>query len=140
MIYDIKNRSIVDIYKNKRNIVDNTEIIVFYSKIPIISIILRYLYNKTLLPYFYWFFWRPAFHLYLFLFCLLVYSIREKDYKYLIIGCPILFQSFILFIINLSHEFRFQYSVYLVGTLFSILFMAMPVKNKSNNILGANDE
>jgi hypothetical protein len=140
MIYDITRGSISDLIMSKRNSVDNTKYLIFTSKTPVLSAVLRYFYNKTLLPYLYWFFWRPAFHLYLFILCLLIFSIRINNYKYLLVGCPILFQSLTLFFINISHEFRFQYSVFLASTLLSILFLMIPTKNDSIHAHGAVNE
>ncbi len=75
--------------------------------------------------------WRPALYLYAMIFFTIILAMRLRSWKYLLYMFPGLLQSGILLVVNVAQDFRYQYSVYLLG-LFSIgfLFVALSGMNQ----------
>jgi len=73
-----------------------------------------------------WLVWRPAFHLYLFLFAIAVTWLKTRNYKALAIAAPLVLHSALLLLIIPSPDFRYQYAVYIGSLLFSIPLLALP--------------
>ncbi len=59
--------------------------------------------------------WSPAFYLMLGSLGVLLYALWLRRWKLLLIGLPLGVQSGVLFLINISNDFRYQYGVYLIG-------------------------
>jgi hypothetical protein len=74
--------------------------------------------------------WGPAIYLYLALTMVMVFALWRKSWKMLLIGLPALVQSAILAVINISTDFRYQYSVYLMGVFCIGLLIMMASKPK----------
>ncbi|MFM8320037.1 MAG: hypothetical protein ACKOC5_03895 [Chloroflexota bacterium] len=66
--------------------------------------------------------WRPAAYLYLAILLTAVLALRFRNWRYLLFVFPIVLHSAVLFTVNGSQSFRYQYPVYLVG-LFSLSFI-----------------
>lgn len=79
--------------------------------------------------------WRPAFYLYISMWIVAVFSLRTRNVNALIIGSPIIIQSALMFLINISQDMRYQYGVMLIG-LFTIIFLFWP----QNSRIGQEDE
>jgi hypothetical protein len=64
----------------------------------------------------------------------MIISIRLKDWHYLFFVMPAVIQSAVLFLINISQTYRYQYGVILVG-LFSIglIFKAIYSQKPQNH-------
>jgi hypothetical protein len=76
---------------------------------------------------------RPALYLYLAGFCVAALLLRRRDYKALLVIFPSLLQSAILFLVSYAPAIRYQYSIYLVGTLLLVLpFLPDTDAEKSN--------
>jgi hypothetical protein len=76
---------------------------------------------------------RPALYLYLAGFCVAALLLRRRDYKVLLVILPSLLQSAILFLVSYAPAIRYQYSIYLVGTLLLVLpFLPDADAEKSN--------
>lgn len=66
--------------------------------------------------------WSPAIFLYLSIFAISILAIKTRDWKRVFFVVPAVLQSAVLFLVNISFQFRYQYSVYLIG-LFSLGFL-----------------
>jgi hypothetical protein len=66
----------------------------------------------------FWWVWRPALYLYLFLLGIIVAMIRNNDWRVLAIAVPIIFQSITISLLVAAQDFRYQYPVYLAALLF----------------------
>ncbi len=71
--------------------------------------------------------WGPALYLYIALFCTVIYAFRLRNPSGLLFGLIPLSQSLVMIAINLASDFRYQYSVYLIGFL-SISLLFLPVQ------------
>ncbi len=65
-----------------------------------------------------WLTWRPALYFYLFIFGVIIASVRKRDPKFLLLAVPIIFQETVLFLITTCQDFRFHYPVLLIGMLY----------------------
>lgn len=66
--------------------------------------------------------WSPALYLYLSIFAVAILAIKTRNWRHVFFIVPAVLQSAVLFLVNISFQFRYQYSVYLVG-LFSLGFL-----------------
>ena len=64
-------------------------------------------------------FYTPAFYLYLGVYCTVFFAFRGRNWKRLLYILPAVVQSGVMLVINVTRDFRYQYSVYLIG-LFSL--------------------
>lgn len=80
-------------------------------------------------PRMYWF-WGPAIYLYLTLFMVAVLALRARSLKVLLVGVPAAVQSLVLMVVAIAPDFRYQYSVYLMG-LFSLALLWMPIERQA---------
>ena len=78
------------------------------------------------------FFLKPAFYFYLSILLIGVVYIRSKNWKIVLIGVPVIFQTLLLLLINFAPVFRYFYGTYLVG-LFSIGLAFLPVNRNVPN-------
>jgi hypothetical protein len=77
--------------------------------------------------------WSPALYLYLGLFCVILFRLRRKDWKYLIIYIPSILQSLVIMAFTLAVQFRYQYSVYLIAMwCLGLLFLPSLVHTKED--------
>jgi hypothetical protein len=76
----------------------------------------------------------PVIYLLLAIYATMIISIRLKDWHYLFFVMPAVIQSAVLFLINISQTYRYQYGVILVG-LFSIglIFKAIYSQKPQNH-------
>jgi hypothetical protein len=74
--------------------------------------------------------WSPAIYFYLSLFCSSILALRRHSWRYLLFLLPTVLQSAVLFLVNISFQFRYQYPVYLIG-LFSISFLFLSKSSSS---------
>lgn len=72
-----------------------------------------------------WLIWRPALYLYLFLFLGAAYALRSRSWKPALFLLPGAVHSAVLFAVNISQGFRYQYPVYLLA-LFAIALIFLP--------------
>jgi hypothetical protein len=72
--------------------------------------------------------WRPAIYLYLSILSVLIFYLRNKNIKSLIILSPIIGQSAFLFAFNRIQNFRYQYCAVLIG-LFLLGLVFIPRKS-----------
>jgi hypothetical protein len=84
----------------------------------------NWVWASTSKPAVFWF-WGPAFYLYLCLFCVIIYAVRCRSWRYLLIGLVPVVQSLVMIAINIASDFRYQYSVYLIG-LFCVALLFLP--------------
>lgn len=81
----------------------------------------------------YIFFWRPAFFMCLVFYSVLIFTIRRKKAIYLFLAAPALLQSAFGAIVNLAQDFRYQYSVVLIGVfLLSLFFFPAHEENEKS--------
>lgn len=69
--------------------------------------------------------WGPALQFYLALIGPVILSLRRRNWRFLLIAIPALVQSGIMMVIAIAPDFRYQYSVYLIGWM-SVLFWFLP--------------
>jgi hypothetical protein len=79
--------------------------------------------GSTLPPWRMWV-WGPALYLYIAIWSVVLFAVKHRSAQMLLISLPAVIQSAILMVINISADFRYQYSVYLMG-LFSIGLVLM---------------
>ncbi|MDD1443997.1 DUF6020 family protein, partial [Dolichospermum sp. ST_sed3] len=86
------------------------------SKIPqLITILAKWF---TIISYrFYVYVWRPALQLYLLIFLNVVYAVRFRNTRSLMITLPVVIQSGLLFLISPNPEYRYQFPVFLTSIL-----------------------
>ena len=72
-----------------------------------------------------WLIWRPAFYLYLLLFTGSVYALRARSWRAALFLLPAVIHSTVLFAVNISQSFRYQYPVYLI-CLFALALLFLP--------------
>lgn len=84
-------------------------------RLPRVNRWLRQLLARTQQPDLEWWVWRPALALYLGLFFVLVVATRLRSAWALAPLVPILSQSLVLALVNVSPDFRYQYPVYLMA-------------------------
>lgn len=68
--------------------------------------------------------WSPALYLFLGIYATAIFTVQRRKLKYLLFIIPAVLHSAVFFLVNISFQFRYQYSVYLVG-LFSLGFLMM---------------
>ena len=61
--------------------------------------------------------WKPAFYLYLFLFCLSILIFRSKSIKIMLISTPIIIQTLVMILVNYANDFRYIFSTELCAIL-----------------------
>ena len=71
-------------------------------------------------------FWRPAWYLYLSIICVIVFAMRNRSIRGLLLLAPIMGQSLFLLLFNRVQNFRYQYCVVLVGLLLLALVFYKP--------------
>jgi hypothetical protein len=70
-----------------------------------------------------WLFWRPALHLYLILFSLVIAMLREGSARLAPFVIPILLQTGCLALAAMTQEFRYQFPIYMIGLLYGGFFL-----------------
>lgn len=68
-------------------------------------------------------FWRPALQLYGLCFGVLVVALRWRNWKWLLVSIPVVINSAVIGLLAPGQDFRFQYSVFLVGSLLTPLVL-----------------
>lgn len=107
------------------------------SKIPWLRDLIRDWVIKTSHdPNLNWFFWRPAFFLYVNLFVILVLILRYRSIKFGLIALPILLQSVTFSLIFAEPNFRYHYAVYLVSLVSWPLIFSSPHQLPDEQKLG----
>jgi hypothetical protein len=81
-----------------------------------------------------WLFWRPAIYLYAILFAVAIAMIREGSWRYAAFLIPIALQTGCLSIAALSHEFRFQFPVYMIALLYGGYFLFCSPANQITSL------
>ena len=84
----------------------------------------------------------PSLYLYFLLFILIFYSVKKHDNKIYFFGLPVFIQSSTMLVVSLASDFRYQYSVFLVGTFSIGLFLLALAENKNKplkNLKGTSD-
>lgn len=66
-----------------------------------------------------WLTWRPALYFYLFLFGVVIASIRKRDPGFLLLAIPVIAQVVVIFILALAQDFRYHYPVLLISMLYT---------------------
>lgn len=75
------------------------------------------------------FFWRPAWFLYLSIFCVIILCRRFKNAHWLLLIAPLFGQSAFLLLVNRVQNFRYQYCAVLIGfLLLCMVFYKPPIK------------
>ena len=74
--------------------------------------------------------WRPAWYLYISIICTVIFCLRIKSWKGLLLISPALGQTLFLLLANRVQNFRYQYCVVLVGWLLLALAFSKPGKEK----------
>jgi len=72
--------------------------------------------------------WRPALHMYAFMLGLILYVVRSRNSKWLILSVPLLTQSMVLMFTAQLQAVRYQYPVYLISMLFTIPLVIVGIK------------
>jgi hypothetical protein len=77
-----------------------------------------------------------AVYMYCAIYCTSIFTIRTRNWRYLLFLTPIVIQSAVLLLINISQAYRYQYGVALVGMLaLGLLLVPMnsktPIKNET---------
>lgn len=85
------------------------------SKIPFLRNQIQNFAKVSTQDHLVWFIWRPAFYLYLSIFCIAVLAMRFRDISILLLLVPPLMNSLILLAVTPSQNFRYQYGIYLIG-------------------------
>ena len=76
-----------------------------------------------------WLTWRPALYMYLFLFAVVVATLRAAKWQYLVVAVPVVVQASIMTFVVTCPEFRYHWSVYLAGMLCSgFLLLGVPLR------------
>ncbi|NMB87900.1 MAG: hypothetical protein GYA17_06045, partial [Chloroflexi bacterium] len=65
--------------------------------------------------------WRPAFYMLLAFYAAAVFAMRQGQALTLLVAAPAFLQTGIGAVINLAQDYRYQYSIVLVGLLFLAL-------------------
>jgi hypothetical protein len=73
----------------------------------------------------------PSLYLFFLIFVLIFFSVKQHEKKIYLFGLPAIIQSFTILLISLSSDFRYQYSVYLVGVFSIGLFLLSFVVNEN---------
>jgi len=76
-----------------------------------------------------WVVWRPALYLYLFLFALIIASLRRRSWQYLTVGTPVFVHSLVLGVISPSSAVRYQYPVYVIALLLALPLLLVELAN-----------
>jgi hypothetical protein len=82
-----------------------------------------------------WLVWLPALYLYIVLLLTILVALRTRNPHWMIFAGPALVQSAGLLLINVAQDFRYQYSVYLIGLL-SLCLLFFIVKPTSGMVKG----
>ena len=72
--------------------------------------------------------WRPALYMYAFMLGLILYVVRSRNSKWLILSVPLLTQSMVLMFTAQLQAVRYQYPVYLISMLFTIPLVIVGIK------------
>ncbi len=98
--------------------------------------------NRKMMDYFFWLegnynliyvvTWRPAFYLYLSLLSIGLLAWKRKRWILLLPAAPVLLQSGTLMAINLAQDFRYQFSIVLIGFLCLGLWFIPQPENKED--------
>lgn len=88
------------------------------SKIPQLTYPLAF-YVQTLTDNSYVFLWRPALQLYILLFLNLVYAVRCRNIRLMLISLPIIVHIAMWMLIITSPDYRYQYPIFLTASLLS---------------------
>jgi hypothetical protein len=76
-------------------------------------------------------FWRPALQLYVIIGASLLLAFRTKSVKWFLVAVPVLANSAIIAAVAPGQDFRFQYSVFLVGALLGPMLVFLDAKAKN---------
>ncbi|MDM8553194.1 hypothetical protein QUF75_00470 [Desulfococcaceae bacterium HSG7] len=78
-----------------------------------------------------YFFWRPAFYLYVFLGSVIIASIRFSQWKFLLLLVPIILHLLPFFLISTSKAiFRYHYSIAIISMVLSLPFLFIKQSSK----------
>ena len=105
-------------------------------KLPLAAAIMRTARDPSLS----WLFWRPALYLYVALAGFAVLSIRRRDWRFLLAAMPVTIHSFTLLPVVMVEHFRFQYPVFLVGSLLGAPVLATAVRERAAAAKGRQEE
>lgn len=87
------------------------------SQLPWMRDHLIHLVDFTNKPWIRWLVWGPALYLYGTLLIAIISAFRMEKPTWLLFAMPVLLQSIVLCMINIAQDFRYQFSVYLVGLM-----------------------
>lgn len=79
-------------------------------------------------PRYNWLFCRPALYMYLFFFAVATAAFRSGCWRYLLVAGPVAIQTLFLIPYSMTSEFRYQWGVFLLGLLMSLLLLAYAPK------------
>jgi len=85
--------------------------------------------TATSTPIWVYWVWSPAFYLYFGLFSVVLFALWQRSWKSTLIAVPILVQSAVMLVATISTDFRYQYSVYLMG-LFCFGLIILMIANR----------
>lgn len=119
MIYRDENGRVRWVEANPFNIHENS---MFPGLVEPLFEFLRWSDAPSRMPWF----WGPALYLYLVVLMTVIFALRVRSPVALLLGAPAMIQSLVMMVVALAPDFRYQYSVYLMG-LFSLAFLWMPL-------------
>ena len=100
------------------------------SRLPgLVEPLFRFLRWSDAVPRMPWF-WGPALYFYVTLWMVVVFAMRTRSSTALLLGVPVMIQSLVMMVVAIAPDFRYQYSVYLMG-LFSLALLWMPLSEKT---------
>jgi hypothetical protein len=74
-----------------------------------------------------WFLWRPALYLYIVVLLTVIVAYRMREPRWLLFAVPAVLQSVSVLLANAGQDFRYQFSVYLIGLLsLCLLWIGVP--------------
>ena len=114
----------------------NTFGIVEAPVLPGLNRWLIHTFERTRNGPFSWLIWRPAFYLYLFLFCGAVFAMRAHTWRAGLFLLPGAVHSAVLFAVSISQAFRYQYPIYLLA-LFSLALLFLPCASAPAELMEA---
>lgn len=84
-----------------------------------------------------WILWRPALYLYALLGLTVFVAYRRQEPRWLLFAVPALLQSVSLLLVSVGQDFRYQYSVYLIGVMsLGLLSLALGQKKQDEEAAG----
>ncbi len=101
-------------------------------KLPRLHHILGDFVNLTLERKLIWLIWRPAIYLYGTMLLSALAAFRLRETAWLLFALPVLLQSMTLFLLCPAQDFRYQFSVYLVG----LMSLCLPFYRKGERVVG----